>query len=621
MASGDVNSVDAMYMENLDEFINDENKVVTYRWLSTTLQVHVNQAKQMLYNFVMQQRNDNDKDNLNVTYFVSGLHKCDGSTKIQHCEVVSEDKLEAIKSTFQKLYSCHIYSVQKSKLQDSDALYITDYNLMKENIFESCKQSSIRYDAAKRVATSKPVVQEIKKEQITPSILDDNSRHRTLESKEKTTAPKKDNNKTGIAGMFAKANIKKDSSKNSEQIQNCSKTDTKETVKKNSSVSKKLTGVMSFFANSAAKNKPSEEKPSEEKPVSIKKESGDTKRTEEKKKPPSSDSDDDDFVKQKKKRRRIKEDLFDSSSEEEMEVEEPLSSPNPAAEEVEEEKDDDNDEEDDEAPIPDTPEQNIEKVKKEEPTSVTVTNDGRRRKRIKRKKKKNYLNDEGFMDMDQPANKESHPIRLSAEAKKSSASAKSVVDKGKQKQSSLMSFFSKNFFSFFFSFSFFFFFLFFSFFLFFLSFFSFLSFSFFFFSFFFFFFLFFSFFFFSFFLFFLSFFFFFFFSFSFFFSFFFFFLFLFFFLSLFLSFFFLSFSFSFFLFFFLSLFLSFSFSFFLFFFLSLFLSFSFSFFLFFFFFFLSFSFSFFLFLSFFFFSFFSFFLFFFLSLFSFSGTS
>lgn len=29
MASGDVDSVDAMYMENLDEFINDENKVVS----------------------------------------------------------------------------------------------------------------------------------------------------------------------------------------------------------------------------------------------------------------------------------------------------------------------------------------------------------------------------------------------------------------------------------------------------------------------------------------------------------------------------------------------------------------------------------------------------------------
>lgn len=470
MAAGD--AVDSMYMDNLDEFINDENKIVTYRWLSTTLQVHVNQAKQMLYNFVIHQRNGDKEDNLNVTYFVAGLQKNEDSTKIHRCEVVSESNLEAVKSTLQELYSCHIYSVQKSKLQESDALYITDYNLMKENVFESCKQSSIQFDAKRLVAKLESVAPKIKKEVITPSaaLLNNDAHQKKSESKEKTTALFKNHggtksNKMGnIAGMFAKSNVKKESPKNDDQNQNA---EAKSTVKKGSTESKKPSSVMSFFANSSAKTKQSEEKPSitkKESPVVSEK-----KRTEHKKKPASSDSDDD-FV-QKKKRRRIKDDLFDSSSEEEeeMETEDPLPSPAAATPDSEddkkdEEKDEDDKEKDeeekaesmeDESPIPNTPEQK--KVKKEEPAAtVQVTSDGRRRKHIKRKKKKTYLNDEGFMvtetvmesdstdasDAEQPPSNNSN----SSVQKKfgpTAVTAKTIADKGKQKQSSLMSFFQK----------------------------------------------------------------------------------------------------------------------------------------------------------------------------------
>uniref|UniRef100_D6RG54 DNA polymerase delta subunit 3 n=1 Tax=Mus musculus TaxID=10090 RepID=D6RG54_MOUSE len=34
-----------LYLENIDEFVTDQNKIVTYKWLSYTLGVHVNQAK------------------------------------------------------------------------------------------------------------------------------------------------------------------------------------------------------------------------------------------------------------------------------------------------------------------------------------------------------------------------------------------------------------------------------------------------------------------------------------------------------------------------------------------------------------------------------------------------
>ncbi|KAM9300245.1 DNA polymerase delta subunit 3 isoform 9-T10 [Morus bassanus] len=37
---------DELYLENIDEFVTDQNRIVTYKWLSYTLGVHVNQAKQ-----------------------------------------------------------------------------------------------------------------------------------------------------------------------------------------------------------------------------------------------------------------------------------------------------------------------------------------------------------------------------------------------------------------------------------------------------------------------------------------------------------------------------------------------------------------------------------------------
>jgi hypothetical protein len=36
-----------LYLENLDEYVNDEAKIVTYKWLSRTLSVNVDQAKRL----------------------------------------------------------------------------------------------------------------------------------------------------------------------------------------------------------------------------------------------------------------------------------------------------------------------------------------------------------------------------------------------------------------------------------------------------------------------------------------------------------------------------------------------------------------------------------------------
>ena len=63
--------VDGMYMENLEEWIEEEDLVVTYKYISRNLKVHVNVAKQMLYNFVASRKSSESK--LGVVYLVSGL--------------------------------------------------------------------------------------------------------------------------------------------------------------------------------------------------------------------------------------------------------------------------------------------------------------------------------------------------------------------------------------------------------------------------------------------------------------------------------------------------------------------------------------------------------------------
>ncbi|KAL7642233.1 UNVERIFIED_CONTAM: hypothetical protein RMT77_006794 [Armadillidium vulgare] len=135
--------MDLQYLENLDIFINDENKIVTYRWLSLTLSVSSNFAKQMLYHY-LQKSKDSDKEcKLSVTYLLSGLQFDEELKQDVHkiC-VVREDDLEKLKSTFKTIYSLHIYSLQKVQIKDLNILYGIDYDNIKEDVFQSAQYSS-----------------------------------------------------------------------------------------------------------------------------------------------------------------------------------------------------------------------------------------------------------------------------------------------------------------------------------------------------------------------------------------------------------------------------------------------------------------------------------------------
>nr|XP_060627276.1 DNA polymerase delta subunit 3 isoform X2 [Anolis sagrei ordinatus] len=138
---------DELYLENIDEFVTDQNRVVTYKWLSYTLGVHVNQAKQMLYDYVERKRKESPGVQLHVTYLVAGNLVQNGHT-CHKVAVVKEEKLEAMKSKLSTVASVHVYSIQKATLKDSGPLYSTDYDIIKANLQNCSKFSAIHCAAA-----------------------------------------------------------------------------------------------------------------------------------------------------------------------------------------------------------------------------------------------------------------------------------------------------------------------------------------------------------------------------------------------------------------------------------------------------------------------------------------
>ncbi|KAM5223692.1 DNA polymerase delta subunit 3 isoform 2-T2 [Hipposideros larvatus] len=240
---------DQMYLENIDEFVMDQNKIVTYKWLSYTLGVHVNQAKQMLYDYVERKRKENSGAQLHVTYLVSGSLIQNGYS-CHKVAVVREDKLEAVKSKLAVTASVHVYSIQKAMLKDSGPLFNTDYDILKSNLQNCSKFSAIQCAAAVPRApaeSSSSEKFELSNLQVSSETQANNelttNGHGPPTSKQISHQPK------GIMGMFA--------SKAASKTQDTNK-ETKPEAKEASSAGSKAPGkgnVLSNFFGKAAMNK------------------------------------------------------------------------------------------------------------------------------------------------------------------------------------------------------------------------------------------------------------------------------------------------------------------------------------------------------------------------------
>ncbi len=86
----------------------------------------------MLETFV--ERQQRKPKAVNVTYLLSGTEEKDNGVKVNRVTLVSDDNLEKSEASLSRVFSKHVYSVQQAKLKDANSLYMTDYEVIKENI-------------------------------------------------------------------------------------------------------------------------------------------------------------------------------------------------------------------------------------------------------------------------------------------------------------------------------------------------------------------------------------------------------------------------------------------------------------------------------------------------------
>ncbi|XP_059398392.1 DNA polymerase delta subunit 3 isoform X2 [Carassius carassius] len=314
---------------------------VTYKWLSLTLGVHVNTAKQMLYHYLQQKRNESSRTPLHATYLVSGKCVENGST-CHKVSVVREDKLDAVKAKMDMTISVHVYSVQRAELKDSSPLYNTDYDAVKENLKNCNKYSAIRCAAA--VPMSSTELQGAQEMALVPPVEKEISKTGLNENTSATSKPSA-KQPVGIMGMFASKNASK-SQESSMEVKTEQKDDSSLVETSKSKTASKANPMSNFFGKSAQKK--ADEKPNknikeetaasstataiikksqtslkseidikdEQSKVSsaLKIESKDTQNKT--RRPEVVDSDDEKMERQQKKRRRIKKPQPDSSDDE-----------------------------------------------------------------------------------------------------------------------------------------------------------------------------------------------------------------------------------------------------------------------------------------------------------------
>ncbi|XP_015114349.1 DNA polymerase delta subunit 3-like [Diachasma alloeum] len=125
-----------VYRQTLAGYIHDDDKFVTYKWLSKELEVHVNTAKEILADYWEKHKDDG----IVATVMLIGNLK-DGGIRV---EVVRASDLEEATKKYEKIISQHLYSLQKT-LPDIQSLVNAGKGDVKFSAIK-CKDSTILSD-------------------------------------------------------------------------------------------------------------------------------------------------------------------------------------------------------------------------------------------------------------------------------------------------------------------------------------------------------------------------------------------------------------------------------------------------------------------------------------------
>ncbi|KAF0302434.1 DNA polymerase delta subunit 3 [Amphibalanus amphitrite] len=111
--------------EELQFLLEEDNRVITYKFVSANFGIHVNDAKRQLQSLLGACRGRGD-DAITATFYLSGLSEEEEDCVAQKSLVVSEDQLTAARSSLTSVTSEHVFSVQRHRVRDTNVLYGAD---------------------------------------------------------------------------------------------------------------------------------------------------------------------------------------------------------------------------------------------------------------------------------------------------------------------------------------------------------------------------------------------------------------------------------------------------------------------------------------------------------------
>jgi len=439
------------YKKHLADRLLSEEKPITYRLLSRALNVHVNTAKEMLYEYHKYQ-NAQKPDSIHATYLVYGVKKSEASQEdgdvdmassmpdqdetpdVVHSNtltLVREEDLTETLAAYESVSSLHVYSLAPHPQRDlamlSDvAKSLAEYTIKEQDVSVAAKKfgTILNPHVRRRDRAARPKV---------AAAAETKPPKPASSAMKPATAPVEDKIK---AEPKPTGKLKREASAPSSKESTPAPGSKPAVLKRGGSG-----GIIQSFAKAASQPKKPKVQPKEEEHTTLS---------------DDGEADDDDIAAEKP----LKESESARTSRKEREealrqmMEEDDDDGDDDADAEKDEHEDGNaaDEEMEDAPAPES--EATKEPKVEEPSEVvSSTGDGRRRGKRKVMKKKRILDDQGYMvTIQEPGWESFSEDEAPAPAKKAkpaptptaSAAAKSKKPSGKGgSQGNLMSFFSK----------------------------------------------------------------------------------------------------------------------------------------------------------------------------------
>ncbi|KAJ8067777.1 hypothetical protein OCU04_003378 [Sclerotinia nivalis] len=447
-----------------------EDKVVTYRLLSRVLKVHVNAAKEMLFEFHRVQ-NAKKPGTIHATYLIAGTKRKQAPTAIEvekdgedyympsspfvgssmpqpdggtgqgsilSITLAREEDLDTIRSQFEHISSIHIYSLGPHPLKEiqllSDSTREIQTLLKSEDPFESYhKYGIITNPNAKRrtrkappIAANAPTAVPTRPAATKSKLNEVQEASKSSSSSSKKPEPKSQpSNAKDFFGNKGKEKTKINTQSESTKAESTTAPSSKEsTPAPPANLKRESSSIFKAFAKTQPKKAKIEETDSsaKEEDTPMKDASDDDDEDTWMPAPVSKETKANDRKSRKETQERLRKMMEDDDEEEEEEEAAPSPAPETPIEESEEEK-----------------------AKEEEP--VTTTSNGRRRGRRRVMKKRTVKDEDGYLVTKQEQAWESFSEDEPPLAPKAKASvpttSKSKKDAPKKGQGNIMSFFGK----------------------------------------------------------------------------------------------------------------------------------------------------------------------------------